>query len=735
MASPVFERFSAPARIQRLGIFAVATLLLFVFFESSFFPEVPVPRIYREAQHSTSDYYLQWGPFEPMQIPGFVNTGMPGKRSCDALKYNSTVGVQKSFFLTDDIQQIAMSLDSHPIVDYPDDMMNDPNLKVTDIVDKTWARLSGSSVWLPEQEVYLSVTRVIFCPTRVRSVPKMSFLRGQLLNKDWEHLDNYNITWGEKTFNFPLVFDVPAQWEQDGSLYGPEDPRIILEDGVEGAEPVIIFNMIGKRSDWKRAMYIFRPFSNFSTILTIRDTERQFTEKNWAPFFVPQEEPIKPVSKSAKLLLKATPVVRKENEYIHFIYSFKPLKILKCHLRCGDCEIVYEQEVPENFANQHREEHGSLRGGTNFVPVPIPAHMRVDPRVRVYASFPRTNIERHCDGSFYRPEFVVMVMIGDQFHMAFASESLDFGNSILELGPEDDRCGKGRILIPNSIAHWDTSAGQDIMSITFSVNDETVQVARVEGILKFVQNLPQFKTLFSQDGPFKGADSDLMNMLSSWVGDDIRGCLVEAALNYTETAQEITNPKDEEETMDPNNELLYKIHQEEEEEEEELADFEGDDIFEELSEDDEDGIPDLEGDEDLDLDADPEAEPKEDDKKEDDKKEEIKKEDEKKAEDTKADEKKDEEKKDEKKVDDKKDEGKKVDEKKNQDKKKEDEKKDAGKADEKKEEPKKDDDKKDEDKKKGLKEKEKDEKEQPKRDLPPTKRHFTQHNRLHRLHS
>lgn len=665
-----------------------------------------------------------------MQIPGFVNTGMPGKRSCDTLKYNSTVGVQKSFYLTDDIQQIAMTLDSHPIVDYPDDMMNDPNLKVTDIVDKTWARLSGSSVWLPDQGVYLSVTRVIFCPTRVRSVPKMSFLRGQLLNQDWEQLDNYNITWGDKTFNFPLVFDVPAQWEQDGSLYGPEDPRIILEDGVEGAEPVIIFNMIGKRSDWKRAMYIFRPFSNYSTILTIRDTERQFTEKNWAPFFVPQEEPIKPVSKSSKLLLKTTPVVRKENEYIHFIYAFKPLKILKCHLRCGDCEMVYEQEVPENFANQHREEHGSLRGGTNFVPVPIPSHMRVDPRVRVYASFPRTNIERHCDGSFYRPEFVVMVMIGDQFHMAFASESLDFGNSILELGPDDDRCGKGRILIPNSIAQWDTSAGQDVMSVTFSVNDETVQVARVEGILKFVHHLPQFKTLFSQDGPFKGADSDLMNMLSSWVGDDIRGCLVEAALNYTEIAQEITHPKDEDETMDPSRELLYKIHQEEEEEEE-MADFEEDDVLEELNEDDDDdGIPDLEGDEDLDSEAKVKTDSKAADKKADDKKEGDKKVDDKEGEEDK----KVDEKKEDKKGDEKKEEAKKVDEKKDQDK-DGDEKKDAEKPDEKKKDPKKDEDKKGDDKKKGLKDKEKDEKEQPKRNLPPTKRHLSRHKRLHRLDS
>lgn len=587
----------------------------------------PFSNVWKQVKHKTSEYYLQWGPFEPMQVPGFLNTGLPGKRSCDALRYNSSVGVQKSFYLTDDIRQIAMTLDSHPIVDYPDDVMNDPNMKVTDIVEQSWARLSGSSVWLPEQGVYLSVTRIIFCPTRTRSVPKMSFLRGQVFNREWEPLNNHNITWDGKVFNFPLVFDVPAQWEQDGNLYGPEDPRIILEDGVKGAEPVVIFNMIGKRSDWKRAMYILRPFSNHTTILTIKDTERQWTEKNWAPFFVPYHQPVKHLGTGDKEPPKNVATPRIENEYIHFIYSFKPLQILKCHLRCGDCEFVYEQVVPENFHSKHREDGGSLRGGTNFVPVPIPKQMRVDPRVRVYAAFPRTNIEQHCSGSFYRPEFVVMVMIGDQFHLAFASESLDFGNAIIELSPEDDRCDKGRILIPNSVAQWDTSNGQDIMSVTFSVNDETVQVARVEGILEFVHKMPQFQNLLSLDGPLKGADTDLMNMLSSWVGDDLRGCLVEAALNYTEAAQEITHPHDDDLDLDPTKELLRKIHQEQDEQEElealELSE-EGNLFKDTEAGADKEGIPDLDGEGDeLDAFEDMDGEPikKEDNKKgKDDKK-------------------------------------------------------------------------------------------------------------------
>ncbi|KAK5276954.1 Beta-mannosyltransferase 1, partial [Exophiala xenobiotica] len=444
--------------------------------------------------------------------------------------------------------------------------MHDPNLSVEDIVDKTWTRMSGSSVWLPDQKVYLSVTRVIFCPSQTWSVPKMSFLRGQLFNEDWEHLDNYNITWGDKKLNFPRVFDIPAQWEPDGELYGPEDPRVILEDGVEGAEPVVTFNMIARRSSWKRAIYVFRPFSNHTTILTIGDQERQETEKNWAPFFVPEEELVQP-SLANKLHLPTSTVVRKPSEYIHFIYAFKPLRILKCHLRCGDCEFVYEQVLPENFLNHHNENGGSLRGGTNFVPVPVPPNMGLDEKMNIYAAFPRTNIEGRCGpGSFYRPEFVVLINIGAQFHLAFASESLDFGSSIVELGPEDDRCNKGRILIPMSIAHWDTSHRQDIMTVTFSVDDSTVQVARVQGLLGFILNLPQFKTLFKKDGALKGVQSDVMNMLSSWVGDDVRGCLVEAALNYTEAVHDMKHPKNPIDQLDPSKELLRKIYEDQEKE-------------------------------------------------------------------------------------------------------------------------------------------------------------------------
>jgi beta-1,2-mannosyltransferase len=511
-----------------------------------------------QGDRSRYEHYQQWGDFEPMQIPGFVNTGLPGKRACDTLKYNSTVGVQQSFHLADDIHQIALALDQHPVVDYPDELMNDPQMNVRDIVEKTWQRLTGSSVWLPQQKVYLSVTRVIFSPSGTRMMPKMSFLRGQLFDENWEHLDNHTITWSGKRFEFPMVFDIPAQWVDDGSMFGPEDPQIVLEHGVEDAEPVVVFNMVGRKSDWKRAMYIYRPFSSASTILTIKDTERAFNEKNWAPFFIPEEEQH---TLLGKLPLTIPGYVRKPNEYIHFVYSFRPLRILKCHMRCGDCEFEYEQDAPQKALNRHHDEAGDVRGGTNFVPVPIPSNMDIDPRVRVYAAFTQTNIAKYCDGNFYHPEFTVMVNIGRQFQLAYASESLDFGNVALELGPDDDRCEEGHILSPNTVARWDTSGTVDIMTVTFSVNDETSQVTRLRGLLGFVRNLPQFKNLLKRNGLLKGADADLVSVLASWTGDDVRGCLIESAANFTGAKLEATNPRDEEQEMDLTWELADRLRQ------------------------------------------------------------------------------------------------------------------------------------------------------------------------------
>jgi hypothetical protein len=302
-------------------------------------------------------------------------------------------------------------------------------------------------------------------------------------------------------------------------------------------------------------MYIFRPFSGYSTILTIRDRAREEAEKNWSPFFLPSED------------LKGKKSAGKPNEYIHFVYDFKPLRILKCHLKCGDGDFVFEPELPDNFMTPHNEDGASLHGGTNFVPFPIPRSAGVHEDVRVHVTFPRTNVGAQCGNGYgfhYRPEFVVIVSFRGSFHIAFASKALDFGSAILELDKDDDPCDKGRILIPNSISQWDTV--QDVMTMTFSVDDQTVQIARIRGLVSFVRGLPQFQGLLKKNGPLKGEMRDLMNVLSSWTGDDVRACLVESAVNAThvtsEMHQQLFPEPQEPKEVDHSKGLLLRKHEE-----------------------------------------------------------------------------------------------------------------------------------------------------------------------------
>jgi hypothetical protein len=51
------------------------------------------------------------------------------------------------------------------------------------------------------------------------------------------------------------------------------------------------------------------------------------------------------------------------------------------------------------------------------------------------------------------------------------------------------------VLTTNSIPHWDTTNHRDVLTLTFSVDDSTVQAIRLEGIANYIQNLPNVQTL------------------------------------------------------------------------------------------------------------------------------------------------------------------------------------------------------------------------------------------------
>ena len=103
-----------------------------------------------------------WGDFESVPISGFINSGQYIDETCQSMHAKGTIAVQKSRHLHDNLIQIAAAVDNHELV------VDEYRSKLGKSKDEqrrtreSWARLSGSAVWLPEQQVYLLVTRVMF---------------------------------------------------------------------------------------------------------------------------------------------------------------------------------------------------------------------------------------------------------------------------------------------------------------------------------------------------------------------------------------------------------------------------------------------------------------------------------------------------------------------------------------------------------------------------------------------
>lgn len=437
-----------------------------------------------------------------------MNVENLGRTACDDIQHQSQIAVQQSFFIDDDIQAIAAELEGHPMINYDG---QDDKLSHEEIVSKTWLRMASSSVWMEKFQVYLTVTRVLFYDKGVRHWSIISFLRGQIHNSQWEEQLDYEIEWQGEKITFPRIFDIPTAYSPGGAFYGPEDPRIVIEQGKFGdsnpPEPVIIFNMLVDDESKRRAMYIFRPFTNDTQILNIAGEKPNGAEKNWMPMFL---------SKSGEVQrTKQWP-----SHYIHFIYQFKPLRILKCHLLNGYCEFVYTQpEIPEDMTLPLGDPGGSMRGGTNLVPFPSTSSTS-----QHFVGFPRTHMDNGCKDGFYRPNlmFLTATASGD-FHINYMSTSLEFGDAAMNEEALQDPCGAGRILIANSVANWEA----DVMSISFTVDDFTTQVLRLRGVKEYFHGL---MSLGMGGGNTSTVDYDLQQ---SARGKDVLGCAVEVANNYT----------------------------------------------------------------------------------------------------------------------------------------------------------------------------------------------------------
>lgn len=475
---------------------------------------------------------------------------------CDALNHGFEIGVQTSWHMEDDLWQIAGSLSDHPMVKYHSEQV-EGRFDLRTLVKDSWARLATACVLLPKDDVYLCITRVVFHAEGSRDHGRASFIRGQVFNKHWIHLDNYQLRWRSQTITFPRIFNVPFDFDREGLWYGPEDARIVIEHDVEDCEPVIVFNMIGSKSDWNRGMWILRPFSLHMVLLTIRSSDRTGAEKNWTPFFLHKSSDTRPAQSQR----------RPPSTYIYFVRSFGPLEVLKCSLVDGTCDSLFLQTTVKE-PEDSMDGYSYLRGGTQFEPIPLGSLVGQASAVGVYdyqglqayIALPRTNTggTKYCQEPFYRPHLAIMITDGTNFAMTYGSEPIDFGpDKVIDQASLDDPCGTGRIMIPNGIADWDykaTTRGEktDIMTIQVSVNDATVQSLRLSGILSSIGNLHSIRRMLGDPTGFfntSASNSELYSETSDHIPystQGIRKCMEDAARQYIEvhTSSEIKKTVD-----------------------------------------------------------------------------------------------------------------------------------------------------------------------------------------------
>lgn len=448
--------------------------------------------------------------YQRVDIMGYLNNGDSYSSACRDLRTQGTIRAKPAVNLTDDLLAIARSLHSHPMVDYTG---MDRSQSFEKLVEHSWFQMGPSSAWVEEYGVYLTVTRVHFRPYG-GDIP-ITFIRGQIHDENWNEMKDFVIDWDGKRVKFPLIFDIPVEYEKGGLWYGPEDPRIIVEQDVKHAEPVIVFNMMVDIKDKQsRVMHIHRPFSNET--IRLHRADRHLSEfereKNWMPFF----------NRNASSMAVAIDPTKPSDE-IHFLHSTSPIQVIKCSLSQGWCEFVYQQYIDEKVHRRPKYEdallRGTLNGGTNFVPLSLP---HADPGIKAWVGFPRSHIEGGCEMAHYRPELLVMIGYRNKFHYGYLSDPLVFGTAAMSEDIVNDPCGAGRVFAPTSIPSWDYIS--DVMTITYYVADATTQVFRVNGIRRYLVDILSNATYILT----RSNETDLEDLKWSYVSNSMWACTMDA---------------------------------------------------------------------------------------------------------------------------------------------------------------------------------------------------------------
>ncbi|EDO15575.1 hypothetical protein Kpol_487p8 [Vanderwaltozyma polyspora DSM 70294] len=466
--------------------------------------------------------------------------------NCDSLKYTNHFEINNnSKILQDDLLNLRRNLlkksipYSKAIKSKDEDRWSEE-----DIINKRWFRFGGSAVWLEDQQCYVVYTRIIYSQRGERSYPKVSMLRGQAFDKDWneiigkkipyndvlipndmnQQINNLRKEFGEIDCNsiknkiaydkcqaentnneikiqerinavlekyyitYPTIFNIPA--DLNGDVKGQEDPRVILKQNSininlkQTDEPLVFFNQLDD-VEGKRRMFAFWPHRKYDTLLKFKakNFSLKKTEKNWTPFFSNND---------------LTADIKISRGFIHFIYNFLPIEIIKCNLDDGLCELVFKAstlDLPKDA------KYDGMRGGTQFVK--LPSELPALKNKQIWVGFPKLHAKNcGCGTHFYRPMLSVLVESEGVYHQELIVPVLDFDFEVISWDLKGKYCQNNNIMSPNSIAFWDilgqdpkTKEFEDYMTITVSEADRLTRTITLKGLLNFILGIYSQKSI------------------------------------------------------------------------------------------------------------------------------------------------------------------------------------------------------------------------------------------------
>ncbi|SSD59453.1 uncharacterized protein SCODWIG_01214 [Saccharomycodes ludwigii] len=423
-----------------------------------------------------------------------------------------------------------------------------------EIAKRNWFKFGTSAVWWEEQKCYFAVTRVMWSREGRQHRPRISLGRLQLFDKDWNEIKGRRIYFKdiihdreaiaetirrikhnvgikdctrlqagsqeyhscvdkntklkltadikEKQFldkfslEFPTFMDIELG-NKDGYYTGSEDPRVILKENMfdkNKQEPFIHFNMEykdivrkGREEETKQRRYMCGYFplrKNERQIkFTINKKEPNRMEKNWTPFFHMEDYSNNEIIDT-----------HYHRGYIHFIYSFKPLEILKCSLDDGRCEIVFDDNMVNHVDGEDPINYKAIRGGSQYVP--LPSELPELKGKKIWVGFPKLHLEKcGCGRHYYRPMLSVLLFnkIDNSYHEELVSPIVDFDLPVLSWDRKDVYCDDVSVSSANSIAFWEivdqngkTGEYEDYLMLVTSEADYVSKSIILKGILDYV---------------------------------------------------------------------------------------------------------------------------------------------------------------------------------------------------------------------------------------------------------